>query len=111
MTSTTQYEGQVAVITGGAQGIGFAVAQRLLAGGAKVCLWDADAAALQVAAEQLKGQPVQTVQVDITDLPAVEAAVKATESDSGPIAILSTVPASPVPTCRWPTIRRPSGSG
>ena len=109
MTSTTQYEGQVAVITGGAQGIGFAVAQRLLAGGAKVCLWDADAAALQVAAEQLKGQPVQTVQVDITDLSAVEAAVKATESDSGPIAILvnsagiagANVPLADYPQAEW----------
>ncbi len=35
--------GQVAVITGGAQGIGFAIAKRLVASGAKVSLWDMNA--------------------------------------------------------------------
>ena len=44
--------GQVAVVTGGAQGLGFAIARRLIASGAKVSLWDmdADAAATAVAA-------------------------------------------------------------
>ena len=36
-------EGRVAVITGGAQGIGYAIAERMLASGASVSLWDADA--------------------------------------------------------------------
>ena len=35
--------GQLAVITGGAQGIGYAVAARMLASGARVALWDRDA--------------------------------------------------------------------
>ena len=107
--SNQQYAGQVAVITGGAQGIGFAVAKRLLAGGARVCLWDADAAALATALAELGGQPVQAVQVDITDLAAVEAAVVATESTSGPIAILvnsagiagANVPLADYPQAEW----------
>ena len=37
-------KGRVAVITGGAQGIGYATAQRMLASGASVVLWDIDAA-------------------------------------------------------------------
>ena len=36
-------EGRVAAVTGGAQGIGLAVAKRLAAGGAKVSIWDRDA--------------------------------------------------------------------
>ena len=39
-------EGRVAVVTGGAQGIGYAIAERMLASGATVSLWDADAAKL-----------------------------------------------------------------
>ena len=82
------FDGSTAVITGGAQGIGFAVAQRLLAGGARVSLWDADPAALAAAQETLAGRAVHTVQVDVTDLAQVEAAVAQTESASGPIAML-----------------------
>lgn len=82
------FNGGTAVVTGGAQGIGFAVAQRLLAGGARVSLWDADPAALAAAQEALAGRAVHTVQVDVTDLAQVEAAVAQTESACGPIAML-----------------------
>ena len=40
------FSGRSAIITGGARGIGFAIAQRLTASGASVSLWDADAAKL-----------------------------------------------------------------
>ena len=43
-----------AIVTGGARGIGFAIATRLLQSGASVSLWDVDAAALTDAAEKLK---------------------------------------------------------
>ncbi|HEY5325193.1 MAG TPA: SDR family NAD(P)-dependent oxidoreductase, partial [Caldimonas sp.] len=35
-------QGRVAIVTGGAQGIGYAIAERMLASGASVALWDAD---------------------------------------------------------------------
>ena len=46
-------QGRVAVITGGAQGIGYAVAQRMLQSGASVVLWDIDAARLAQAEDAL----------------------------------------------------------
>lgn len=80
-------DGQVAVITGGAQGIGFAIAQRLLASGAKVSLWDMKADLLATAAEQL-GAGASTVSVNITDYDAVERATAETEKSLGKIDIL-----------------------
>ena len=47
-------KGRVAVITGGAQGIGFAVAERMLLSGASVLLWDIDAALLAQAEDALR---------------------------------------------------------
>jgi len=83
------FSGQTAVVTGGAQGIGFAVAQRLLAGGAAVALWDRDAQALQVACQSLAGQGrVQAFEVDITKLPQVQAAAEATSKALGDISVL-----------------------
>jgi 3-oxoacyl-[acyl-carrier protein] reductase len=82
------FEGRVAVVTGGAQGIGFAVVRRLLAGGARVAIWDANTEALDAARSELASDAVQTVRVDITSLAEVEAAVRETEGASGPIAML-----------------------
>lgn len=59
-------KGRGAVVTGGAAGIGFAIAQRLAASGARLSLWDRDAAALKSAAQKLGGD-VHTAQVDIVD--------------------------------------------
>jgi 2-dehydro-3-deoxy-L-rhamnonate dehydrogenase (NAD+) len=79
--------GRVAVITGGAQGIGYAVAQRFIASRARVCLFDMDAAALAKARSAL-GNGVMTQTVDITDLPGLRVAHAATEAALGPVAIL-----------------------
>ncbi|MDT7732267.1 MAG: 3-oxoacyl-[acyl-carrier protein] reductase, partial [Mycobacterium sp.] len=48
--------GQTAVITGGAQGLGFAIAERFIAEGARVVLGDLDLGATEAAAKQLGGQ-------------------------------------------------------
>ena len=46
-------QGRMAIVTGGARGIGYAIAQRLLQSGASVSLWDRDADALREAAQSL----------------------------------------------------------
>ncbi|MEO9650311.1 MAG: SDR family NAD(P)-dependent oxidoreductase [Roseobacter sp.] len=74
---------QVAVVTGGAQGIGFACAKSLLAQGSKVALWDMDATALATARAALGA--VETLQVDITDWENVQAATAQTEATLGGI--------------------------
>jgi len=78
--------GQVAVVTGGAQGIGYAIAKRLVASGAKVSLWDTNAEKAAVSKTELGAADTQ--KVDITDVAGLEAALKATESALGPVQIL-----------------------
>ncbi len=71
------FSGRHAVITGGATGLGFAIAERLLASGGRVTLWDRDAPAVEAAARQL-GTSATSVVVDITDAAGVAAAVQTT---------------------------------
>ena len=59
-------KGRGAVITGGAAGIGFAIAQRLAASGARVALWDRDGGPLAAAAQRIGGN-VYTAQVDVAE--------------------------------------------
>jgi len=59
-------KGRNAVVTGGAAGIGFAIAQRLAASGARVSLWDRDARALAESAKAL-GASTHAVSVDVAD--------------------------------------------
>ena len=70
-------KGRHTVITGGAAGLGFAIAQRMLASGATVTLWDRDEVALAGAAKAL-GAGVATVQVDVTRHDSVVQAVAQT---------------------------------
>ena len=79
--------GQVAVITGGAQGIGFAIAKRLVASGAKVSLWDMNAELLASAKAEL-GAAASTVAVNITSYEAIAAAVAEVEKSLGKLDIL-----------------------
>ena len=68
--------GRNAVVTGGAAGIGFAIAQRLAASGAKVSLWDRDLKALSESANALSG--AHTVQLDVSNDIAVDRAMEQT---------------------------------
>jgi len=71
--------GRRAVVTGGAQGIGRAIAERLLQSGAAVSLWDRDAQLAQATARELgRGAQVHIAEVDVADSAAVETAVMAT---------------------------------
>ena len=80
-------DGQVAIITGGAQGFGLATARRFLQSGAKVSLWDRDPSALRGGADLL-GEQVDTKVVDVVDLPGLAAAHAAGEKNIGPVSIL-----------------------
>ncbi|PZV36559.1 SDR family NAD(P)-dependent oxidoreductase [Mesorhizobium kowhaii] len=80
-------EGQVAVVTGGAQGLGLAFAKRMIASGARVSLWDMNEAGLEAAVAGL-GNAAKGVLVDITDAEAVLAAHARTENESGAVSIL-----------------------
>lgn len=71
------FQGRHAVITGGATGLGYAIAQRLLASGGRVTLWDRDLAAVQAAALQL-GANAAAVVVDVSDAASVASAVQQT---------------------------------
>lgn len=70
-------KGRHAVITGGAAGLGYATAQRVLASGGRVTLWDLDQAALAHATSQL-GAGARGVQVDVGSHESVVQAVSQT---------------------------------
>jgi len=75
-------EGRGAIVTGGAAGIGFAIAQRLAHSGAKVTLWDRDARALSETSKAIAGG-VHEVAVDVADESAVRRALEETLAKMG----------------------------
>jgi 3-oxoacyl-[acyl-carrier protein] reductase len=83
--SQGRFAGRRAVVTGGGAGIGRAVAERMTAEGARVAIWDRDAAAAEAVAAEIDGIPVP---LDITDWPAVEAAAARTAEALGGIDVL-----------------------
>ncbi len=73
MSATYDLSGRIALVTGGAGGLGRGIAQALLNAGARVELWDTNAEALAEAASELgSGASIRTL--DITDAGAVERA-------------------------------------
>lgn len=82
-------EGRTAVVTGGAQGIGFAIAERYVAEGARVVLGDLDEAATAAAADRLGGSAVaRAVRCDVTDSAAVDALVGAAVEAFGSLDVM-----------------------
>ena len=71
------FAGRHAVVTGGAAGLGFGIAQRLIASGGSVTVWDRDEAAAAKACSAL-GAKAFAVKVDVAQQPSVAAAVAAT---------------------------------
>jgi NAD(P)-dependent dehydrogenase (short-subunit alcohol dehydrogenase family) len=81
--------GRRAVVTGGAQGIGRAIAERFLASGASVALWDRDAALVESTARDLSSRGVlRAVTMDVTSASEVEAATRTTVEALGGVDIL-----------------------
>lgn len=94
-TNTNQFpapESRVAVVTGGASGIGAAVSARLAARGHKVAVFDRQSEVLTAHTLALgeRGLAVSGHQVDVTDRAAVDSAVAAVREVLGPIQILVT---------------------
>ncbi len=88
MTNTSNsLDGRVAIVTGGARGIGYAVATRLVADGASVAIADIDADAASQAAQNL-GKRAVGLRLDVTDEEQWAAGIDSIEAVFGPISIL-----------------------
>ncbi|MHA3022875.1 3-oxoacyl-ACP reductase FabG [Mycobacterium sp. BMJ-28] len=82
-------DGRTAVITGGAQGIGYAIAQRFIAEGARVVLGDLNLDATHAAVATLGGTDVaHAVRADVTDAAEVQALVAAAVDTFGGLDIM-----------------------
>jgi 3-oxoacyl-[acyl-carrier protein] reductase len=79
--------GQVAVVTGGARGIGLAVARELAACGAAVSLWDIDGSLAEAAASSLDAEAMGFA-ADVTSAGSIGEALNATGKNLGPVSIL-----------------------
>ena len=86
----TQLKGSVALITGGASGLGLAVATQMVAAGAKVVLVDWDQKALEAAAAQIaqSGGEVRSLQGDVSEPSTAAAAIELVASSFGRLDIL-----------------------
>lgn len=82
---SARFDGQGAIVTGGASGIGFATAARLAREGARVAIWDRNADGANAAAERIGGEAFA---VDLTDWPQVEDVTRRTGEALGRIDIL-----------------------
>lgn len=85
-----RYKGQVALVTGGADGLGKAIAQRLLAEGASIALFDRNATLLDKTARELANpdNSVRTYTVDISQESQVKEAVEQVVADFGQLDVV-----------------------
>ena len=104
---TGRFAGRMAIVTGGASGLGKCSAERIIAEGGQVSLWDLNADALAAAAAEIGAQ--QFVALDVADADAVAAAAAEAHAVLGKIDILvasagitgATVPVHEFPIDSW----------
>ncbi len=87
MANAIDLKNRIAVVTGGAQGIGRAATERFVASGAKVAIWDFDIATAEKTAAEI-GPNVKAYKCDVGDYASIETARDATLKDFGRIDIL-----------------------
>src|ERR1700755_1794150 len=92
--------GRTAVVTGGAQGFGRAIAERFVASGAKVAIWDADQPLAEKTAKEI-ASAVTAFKVDVTDPANVEKTRDETLKALGQIDILVNKAGIPGITKKW----------
>ena len=78
---------KVAIVTGGAQGFGFAITEKFLASGAKVLIWDIDDKEANVALKKLNNENCSYQKVDVNNFNDIEKTLKQIESSHGKIDI------------------------
>jgi 3-oxoacyl-[acyl-carrier protein] reductase len=102
-----RFAGRAAIVTGGASGLGKAVAKRIVAEGGTVALWDLNPEALAATKDEIGAADVQAL--DVSDPAAVEAAAKASGAALGKVDVLvcsagitgATVPVHEFPIDSW----------
>ena len=78
---------KVAIVTGGAQGFGFAITEKFLASGAKVLIWDIDEKEANVALKKFNNENCSYQKVDVNNFNDIEKTLKQIESSHGKIDI------------------------
>ena len=102
-----RFSGRAAIVTGGASGLGKAVARRIVAEGGTVALWDLNPETLKAAKDEVGAADIQAL--DVSDPAAVEAAAKASARTLGKVDILvcsagitgATLPVHEFPIDNW----------
>ena len=89
-TNAIDLSGRGAIVTGGARGLGRAIAERLHASGARLALWDVDGEGVQATAAAIDPVAARGFAVDVSDAASVEATAAATRAFLGTPAILVT---------------------
>jgi NAD(P)-dependent dehydrogenase (short-subunit alcohol dehydrogenase family) len=106
-TNQINLYGRKAIVTGGASGLGFAAARRLLRSGANVALWDLDLERLEILKADLAAEgPVHVAVVNVADPLAVRRAFEQSIEDLGEVDILvnsAGVAGPAVPAVRYTT--------
>ena len=82
------FKDRVAVVTGGCNGIGAAVAERLVNSGARVAVWDMDVSAPEERIKALSPDACRLVEADVSELASVEAAMAETQDVFGKVDVL-----------------------
>lgn len=114
-----RFEGRVAAVTGGCNGIGAAVVERLVAEGARVAIWDLDISAPEERVAALSSDAVEFCQVDVSDIASVEAANAQTAARFGAVGILvnsagiagPTAPLAEYPVDAWDKVQQVNVNG